>query len=214
MTTDMTNAELVATYVQLLIIEYSDPNNQPNALATIAMLANEAIANQVVGQVGAGFSINGSYGQTIAQGVQLNILAQWVGAQRILPGYIPPNEYYGFEDTTGSYVPTIGGMGDVTVGPPSDFWDSTSQIAGSYTLSDGEMIELIEYLAAVNNAYLSVENVDNILYEFFGNLVTVTESAVMQVTYTDSPSDSGTLFGIINYLDAFPHPAGVAVEVT
>lgn len=206
-----TNSEIVATYLALLIFEYNDPNNTPNAIATINLLATEAIANQVVGQVGAGFSINGVYNQTIAVGTQLNIMAQFVGAERVLPNYAPGLTFYGFEDTTGPYVPTIGGMGDTTVGIPVDYWESTNQTVGSYTLSDGEMINLILFLAAVNNAYLSVENVDNILFEFFGNLVTMTETSPMEITYTDSPSDTGTLFGIINYLNAFPHPAGVEV---
>lgn len=210
----MTNAELIATYVQLLIIEYSDPNNQPNALATIALLAEEAIANQVVGQVGAGFSITGVYGQSLAQGVQIDILAQFVGAQRDLPGYPASSfTYFGFEDTRSSYDPTIGGFGDTTVGIPTDYFEDTRNPGGSgtYVQTDAQLIELILYLAAVNNAYLSVENVDNILFEFFGNYVTMTESATMQVTYADSGSDPGTLYGIVKYFNAFPHPAGVEV---
>lgn len=207
----MTNADLVQTYVDLLIIEYSDPNNQPKALATIAMLADTAIANQVVAQVGAAYSITTLYGQTIAQGVQLDVLAQFVGAQRNLPNYSPTLTYYGFEDTTIAFDPSIGGMGDVTVGEPTDFWISTDTVLGTYVLSDGEMVQLILYLAAVNNAYLSVGNVDDILFQFFGSFVTMDETAVMQVTYTEDPGDPGTLFGIVEYLGAFPHPAGVEV---
>jgi|SRR5579864_300743 len=209
----MTNAELVATYVALLIIEYSDPNNQPNALATIALLANEAIANQVVGQVGSGFALTNIYGQSVAQGVQLNILGQFVGAQRDLPGYPPtPFTFFGFEDTQVPYNPAIGGFGNTTVGIPTDYFEDTRNAnSGTYVQSDAQMIQLIEFLAAVNNAYLSVENVDNILFEFFGTFVTVTESATMQITYADSPSDTGTLYSIVKYFNAFPHPAGVQV---
>lgn len=207
----MTNADLVATYVALLIIEYADPNNQPKALATIGMLANVAIANQIVGQVGSAYSITTLYGQSLAQGVQLDLIAQFVGAPRVLPNFIPSGAFYGFQDTTVPYDPTIGGMGDTTVGPPSDFFASTDQIVGEYTLSDGQMIQLILFLAAVNNAYLSVADVDEILFDFFGTYVTVTETAVMQITYADDPADPGSLYGIVKYLNAFPHPAGVQV---
>lgn len=208
----MTNDELTQTYVDLLIIEYSDPNNQPNALATIALLADEAIANQVVGQVGSAYSITTLYGQTLAQGTQLDVLAQFVGAQRELPGYNPSVVYFGHQDTTGVYSASIGGYGSVATGmPPTDYWLSTNQVNGSYTLSDAQMVALILYLAAVNNAYFSVSDVDAILYEFFGTYVTVEETATMQITYTQNPSDPGTLYGIVDYLSKFPHPAGVQV---
>lgn len=209
----MTNAELVQTYVDLLIIEYSDPNNQPKALATIGLLANEAIANQVVSQVGAGFALTNIYGQTVAQGVQLNTMGQFVGAERFLPGYPPSSTvFFGMQDTTGSYSATIGGLDDVFTGSVSGgFWNSPNQITGTYVLNDAQMILLIQYLATVNNAYLSVSEVDEILFNFFGIYVTVAESATMQITYTESLSDPGTLYGIVKYLGALPHPAGVKV---
>jgi len=213
----MTNAELVQTYVALLIIEYSDPNNTPNAIATITMLANEAIANQIVGQVYSGFSLTGAYGQPVAQGVQLNILGQFVGAMRFLPTYNPSILLFGMQDTTGSYNPDAGGYDDSSSAtPPTDYWDSTTQTFGSgYTLSDAQMIQLIQFLAEVNNAYLSLQVIDEILFDYFGPYVTVAEGAPnsLVLTYTQSASDPGTLFGIVNYLDAFPHPAGVAVDV-
>ena len=207
----MTNEELIQTYVDLLIIQYADPNNQPNALATIALISGEAIANQVVGQVGNAYSISTIYGQSVAQGVQLNVLGQFVGAQRNLPGYASTLNYFSLADTTTPY--TTYGFGDTTTpsSPPTDLFADTTAVTGTYVLTDGEMIQLILYLAESNNAYLSVEVVDNILFEFFGSYVTLTDNQNMSVTYTDSGSDPGTLFGIVNYLNAFPHPAGVEV---
>lgn len=210
----MTNAQLVATYVQLLIIEYNDVNNQPNAIATINLLATEAIANQVVSQVINGFSLNGVYGQMQAQGVQLNILGQFVGAQRFLPTYNPSITFFGMQDTTTIFNPAAGGYGDATSAtPPLDYWDSTNQTFGSgYTLSDAQMVQLINYLAELNNLYLSVSEVDELLFDFFGVYVTVAETAAMHITYTESVGDPGTLWGIVRYLGAEPHPAGVQVS--
>lgn len=205
----MTNDALIQTYVDLLIIQYSDPNNQPKAMATISLQAGTAVAQQIVGQVGNGYSITTLYGQTLAQGVQLNVLGQFVGAERTLPGYNPASVYFGMQDTTGAYSAAIGGYADVTGAAPTDYWNSTNQTTGSYTLSDAEMVQLILYLAAANNAYMSLSVVDEILFEFFGTYVTVSESAVMQVTYTQNGSDPGTLYGIVKFLVAFPQPAGV-----
>lgn len=203
----MTNPQLVATYVALLIIQYADPNNQPKALATIQMLANEAIASQIVSAVGTGFVLAG------AQGVQLNVLGQFVGAQRNLPGYNPSITFFGQQDTVAGFNASIGGYGDASSGtPPTDYWNSTIGVGGTYVLSDAQMLQLIEFLAAVDNAYLSLQAIDNILFEFFGTFATVAETAAMQLQYTDSVSDPGTLYGIVKYLNAFPHPAGVTVS--
>lgn len=208
----MTDGDLIQTYVDLLIIQFSDPSNQPKALATIALQATVAIANQIVGQVAAAYSISTIYGQALAVGDQVDVLAQFVGAQRVLPNYLPPGSFYGFQDTSTTYDPTIGGMGDTTIGPPLDFWQSTNQVIGEYTLSDGLLIQLILYLAASDNAFLSVSVVDDIFFEFFGTFVTVDESVPMVATYTDGAGDpNANLFGIIKYLNAFPHPAGVEI---
>ncbi|MDE2019602.1 MAG: DUF2612 domain-containing protein [Patescibacteria group bacterium] len=209
----MTNEELAQTYVALLIIQYADPNNQPNAAATINMLATEAIANQVVDQVLNGFALSTIYGQTPAVGAQLNILGRWVGAQRVLPGYSISNLYFGQQDTTGTFNPDTGGYGSVNSPYPTDYWDSTDQSEGSYTLSDSEMIELIQYLASVNNAYLSVSAIDSILYASFGAYVTLTEGS-MELTYNHLAGDPGTLYGIVKYLSVLPHPAGVEVTAS
>lgn len=208
----MTDAELIATYVALLIIQYSDPDQQPKAMATIALQAGVAIAQQIVGAVGSAYSITTLYGQSLAQGVQLNVLAQFVGAQRFLVGY-PLSSFtlFGFEDTRVAFDPSVGGFGDTRIGVPDDHFADTRLISGTYTLTDAEMVELILYLAAKNNAYLSVSVVDDILFEFFSVYVTVEETGDMQITYTEDPADPGTLYGIVQYLGAFPHPAGVEV---
>ncbi|MDD5301496.1 MAG: DUF2612 domain-containing protein [Elusimicrobia bacterium] len=210
----MTDAELVATYVKLLPIQWSGPAT-PKAQDTIDLLATTAIASQIVGQVLDGFALTSIYGQAVAVGDQLDILGQFVGAQRVLPTYDPTLTYFGQQDTTGSYNPLTGGYGDaVAATPPTDYWLSTNQVEGSgYTLSDAQMIQLIQYLAAVNHADYTVEVIDAILYEFFGTYVTVEETAPMQLTYTQSSSDPGTLFGIVNHIGAFPHPAGVDIVV-
>lgn len=119
--------------------------------------------------------------------------------------------FFGFEDTRSSYDPSIGGFGDTTVGPPSDYFEDTRITGDTYVQSDMQLIELIEYLALANNAYLSLENIDNILFEFFGIYATVTESAVMQLTYADNVLDPGTFYPIVKYFAAFPHPMGVEV---
>jgi len=209
----MDDADLAATYVALLPIMWSGPDT-PNAQATIDLLATTAIASQIVGQVLSGFALTNIYDQVPAVGAQLNILGQFVGAQRFLPTYDPSITYFGQQDTTGSYDPSAGGFADAASStPPTDYWISTSASEGSgYTLSDAQMIQLISYLAAVNHANLTLSAIDSIFFQFFGTYVTVTEGK-MSLTYTQSASDPGTLFGIVDYLGAFPHPMGCEIVV-
>jgi hypothetical protein len=209
----MDDADLAETYVNLLPILWSGPDT-PNAQATIDLLATTAIASQIVGQVLSGFALTNIYDQVPAVGAQLNILGQFVGAQRFLPTYDPSITYFGQQDTTGSYDPSAGGFADAASStPPTDYWISTSASEGSgYTLSDAQMIQLISYLSAVNHANLTLSAIDSIFFQFFGTYVTVTEGN-MSLTYTQSASDPGTLFGIVDYLGAFPHPMGCEIVV-
>ncbi len=201
-----TNDQLVAEYVALLPMQYADPQNTPNAVATINLLATVAIASQIVGQVLNGFAL------ATAQGVQLDILGQFVGAKRVLPNYSPTITYFGMQDTTGIYDPSAGGYGSVnSPTPPSDYWLSTSAAEGSYTLSDAEMLALIRYLAAVNNTGMSVADIDNILYDSFADYVQLVDNEDMSVDYVHEAGDPGTLYGIVKFLNALPHPAGVEV---
>ena len=211
----MTDQDLVQTYVNLLPILWSGPDT-PNAQDTIDLLATVGIANQIVGQVLSGFSLTNIYSQTPAVGKQLDLIGQFVGAQRFLPTYDPSIIYFGHQDTTGSYDPQAGGFGDASSAtPPTDYWLSTTgSVGGGYTLSDAQMVQLIEYLAAVNHANFTLSAIDAILYKFFGQYVTVAETGTMHITYTQSASDPGTLFGIVTYLGAFPKPMGVEVTVT
>ena len=212
---NMTDAELIQSYVNLLIIQFANPNVQPNAAATISLLAQTAITSQIMAQVLEGFALSSAYGQTPAVGAQLDILGKYVGAVRVIPGYSPSITYFGMQDTTGSYNSAAGGYGDATQDlPPTDYWLSTNQTDGSYTLSDAEMIQLILYLAAVNNASYTVDELDSVLFQFFGNYVTMTETGPMALTYTHLAGDPGTLFGIVDYLGVLPRPAGVKLTIS
>jgi hypothetical protein len=209
----MTESDLVLTYQALLPIMWSGPNT-PKAQATIGLLAETAIGSQIVGQVFDGFALTSIYSQVPAVGRQLDIIGQFVGAQRFLPTYNLSVVYFGQQDTTGSYDPDSGGFGDASSAtPPTDYWLSTTgSIGGGYTLSDAQMIQLIQYLTAINHANFTVSEIDAILFRFFGPYVVASEGP-MQITYTQSASDPGALFGIVSYLSAFPRPAGVEVVV-
>ncbi len=81
-----------------------------------------------------------------------------------------------------------------------------------YALNDDEMCRLTQFKALVQSELLSMENVDDILFEFFADNVAVFEDGDMHITYIDLISDTDTLFTIANATKSLPRPAGVRLD--
>ena len=201
----MTVQELIDYYSNLLIIQYK---TLPNASSTIALLTSQVIADMIYQQVLNGFDLSSAIGN------QLDILADYVGLQRAIPGFAP--SFSSFQFPSYSDGPTgFGGFGDYSdTSAPPDFWRSYSTATGAYVLSDGQLRSLITYLVTLRNSDYSNSSIDNLFSTFFGQYATVTDGEDMTVTYThDATNDPNQLFAIVNYLGLLPRPAGVTVTV-
>lgn len=203
----MTPAEIAEYYQGLLIMQYSQ---LPKAVATINLLATELIADNVYQQVMDGFDIE------TAVGAQLDILATYVGAQRQVFGVIASRNYFqmpAYEDpnadTSFGYIEYGDDINLV------DWYYLTYEDANQpvYFLNDSELRRFIQYLAALHASDHSLENLDDILFKFFGNNVTMTDNMDMTIDYTHNPLDLDTLFTIVAGTGNLPHPAGVEINV-
>lgn len=200
----MTDQELIAYYVNLLVIQYKQ---LPNATGTIQALATEVVANQIYSQVLNGFDINTAIGN------QLDAIAEYVGAPRRIAAYNPSVPYFAFPPYAGPTPPDIGFAFYADVTDPVDFWLSYTTSATTYVLTDGQLRSLILYLIAVHASNHTMSSIDLILQEFFGQYCVLTDNMDMSITYTHQLSDPSLLFSIVNQLNFLPHPAGVAVNV-
>lgn len=200
----MTPDQLVQYYLGLLVMEYY---GLPKATGLLSAFVNQAVASMIVLQVRAAFNL-----QT-ATGKQLDCLGQLVGAQRAVPGYTPGVSNFSLprysDVNAGNYI------GLTRYGStPSGHWRRYSDLVTAYIMADGVFAQFIQFLVAVRASDYSVEDLDAIFFEFFGNYVTITDNGNMTVTYHHNPADPGVLWGVLNYLGLLPHPAGVGVIVT
>lgn len=83
----MTNEELVEYYKDLLIIQYA---NKDNAGSMVSLFVSAAMLYEVICDVRDGFDIE------TAKGKQLDIIAKYVGAKRIVTGIDFFRDYFGF----------------------------------------------------------------------------------------------------------------------
>lgn len=200
----MTPAQLVQYYVNLLIMQYY---GLPNATGTIAAFVNQSVADLIVLQVRTAFSL------ATATGKQLDCLGQIIGVQRQVPGYLPSIPEFSMpryaDPDAGTYI----GFARYAGLQPSGHWARYTDSPTQYVMTDGIFSQFIQFLIAVRASNYSLQALDDIFYDFFGDLVTITDNLNMTMTYTHQSSDPSPLFGILEYLNFLPHPAGVGYTV-
>ena len=212
----MTTDELIQYYVNLLVIEYK---TLPNATATIQLLVTDVVADQIYNSVLNGFNISSTlntlYGLSTAIGAQLDVVGEYVGAQRALFGFSPTGVYMSFIPYSTSPVPANVGFAQYSDAAPSvDFWLSYSASSGAtYTLTDGQMLQLINYYIALHACDHTNYSIDQIIAQFFAPYLSLTDNGNMTITYTHNTADPNILFNIVGFNNALPRPAGVNVLI-
>ncbi len=201
----MTPAELQTYYQQLLIMEYF---GLPKATGTIGAFCSQSIADMIVMQVRAGFSL------ATATGMQLDAVGELIGARRQVPGFEPGTAEFAMppydDGAAGSYI----GFALYTGLDPSGHWARYTDIETAYVMTDGQFAQFIRFLVAVRASDYSLKALADIFFAFFGLLVVITDNMDMTMTYThDATNDPGVLFAILDYLDLLPRPAGVEAIV-
>lgn len=209
----MTTQDLIEYYVDLLIMQYA---TQPNAQATIAAFVAQEINDQIYTTVASSFNFALSpigIQPDSAIGVQLNAIATYRGAQRIYYGFAG-NNYYEWADAQDMSTYANPGMMDAA-DPSAVTWyfltaENTQQPI--YSLSDAQLYMLTQFRALTQSSFLSIEDIDDILFEFFGNNVALVDNENMTILYVALTSDSDPFFGICAISQSLPRPAGVLAQ--
>lgn len=201
-----TAEELVTYYQNLLIIQYK---RSVKAFQNIGVLSEQVVADLLYLQVQNAFDLN------TAIGAQLDILGAYVGARRFLANFSSTNTFMAFPFYADAGAGIVVGFSQYAdVNPPVGYWRLYSTVDTSLVLTDGQLSDLIKYLIAVHASDMSNSSIDEILVEFFGSYVTLTDGEDMTLTYThDATNDPFQLFEIINFMNALPSPAGVTINV-
>lgn len=199
----MTTDDLIAYYVGLLIIQYI---NKPRAAATVTSIVNVLVGSQIIQQVEDGFDLD------TAIGVQLDAIGTYRGASRNIVGLNLGLQYFTFPAYADSVVSVLGFAEYTDTVDP--FWYFATYADSSTLLTDPDFRLFIQYLCGLQSLDLTMMDIDNFLFEFFGSYVTLVDNENMTITYSDNVADPSKLFKIVNYTGNLPHPAGVAVNVS
>ena len=204
----MTTAEILSYYADQLIVQF---RGKPKATAHVKAVASELVADQLYTKVRDSFDLD------VAAGDQLHVLGKYTGTPEVIYTLNPSKKFMDFPTYADANASTSQGFANY-----SDFEDDILDLFLSYSdisdvgyeLNDEEFRNLTKFLAAVNGSTLGVGEIDAILLETFGVVVTMIDNGDMTVTFNQDPSDTSSLFAIAKAANAFPRPAGVSLLYT
>lgn len=204
----MTTDDLILYYKSLLIAQYV---TKSKALATVGAVVTEVIADQV------SLTVKDSFNLDTAEGNQLDAIGTYRGLIRFVYGLILTKEFFMLHSYVDSNPTTWRGF--ATYGQSDSdivyFFIRYQDItAVTYRMTDSEFRSVIKFRAAIQSSYLSVADIDNILFQFFGVYSTMTDNGDMTITFNDSPSNPSQIFNLVNQSKSLPKPAGVSYTVT
>lgn len=217
MASQVTFDQLIAYYVNLLIIQYSG-GNQPKAQAHITLLAYMMMAADVYSDVENGYNIDPSLGNT-AVGVQLDVIGKYLGVDRFFTALDLIN-YFGLiiysEDPSSlpTSPPVFGACTYATFGVPS--YNGTllynDIITSENALNDTDFLLLLQFMAIINNINYSAGNIDAALWKIFGPKMWAETVGQMAMTYF-IVGPVTTLLNTMIFKKLLPAPTGVLINI-
>lgn len=192
----MTADELIDYYKNLLIAQYA---TKTRARATVGAFVGEAVASDIQNQVRGAFDLD------TAVGAQLDILGTYIGVSRLVYGLIPgktffalpayaddPDDFYGF----------------------AEYADTDEQVtwyyltypdlnAAVYTMDDEKYRQVLKYTAKLRSSPMGIADIDDLLMEFFGADIIMTEGGqyFQFAEYADADEDVSS-YGFAPYSQA------------
>lgn len=201
-------AQLVAYYQSLLIIQY---NQQPNAKATIGLLATLALASNIIQQVENAFNITGD---NIAVGAQLDIIGKYVGVDRFY-SELSLTDYFalvGYSEAGAlPSSPPRFGLSTYATFSAGDYNGTLLYgdiIAANNMLTDATFLTLIQFAIILNNSNFSYGTIANLLYEFFGTEIRAESLGNMTIEFFVSAALTPLIQAVIAK-GLLPTPIGV-----
>jgi len=201
----MTNQELVDYYVNLLIEQY---RTLERARATVGAFVEQAVADQIIPLV------KSSYELTTAVGAQLDILGKYVGVSRFIKGLDFTREFFAMPDYSDPDPGSYAGFYAYSDTPIVNFWARYTDFVTVYRMNDAEMLKLIRLKILLNKSDHTLQDIDNIIDEFFGTDCEVIDGEDMTITYAFEPTSTDTFIKIVAFVGALPRPSGAEIIIT
>jgi hypothetical protein len=204
----MTNLELLEYYKQLLILQY---RTQTKAPEHIKALIKVIMIFELLVDIENGFSVDGSIG------VQEDIIAKYIGVNRIITGTAFTRNYWGYceyGDVSPFDFYSYCKYGDIAPDVQMRRYEESSQ--SLYTLTDEELRFCMRMKIIQNNSNHSAKEIDELIYRYFPTYAIFSDfidRGNMAIAYIFNES----LQRIVNILiseELLPKPAGVAITVS
>jgi hypothetical protein len=199
------NAALVKYYADLSIIQYAD---KPKARAFMENLLGALICYDLAVSVRDGFNLE------TAIGVQLDIIAKYVGVSRVITGTSFARSYFGFAeygDTTPFDFYGFTEYGDAPEDVQYRNYKESSQ--SIYSLNDTELRIIIKLAILRNNSNASVKDIDTLLDALFGSEVYYIDRMNMTVVSYMLSTAYQRIFNIAKSSGLLPNPAAVGTSL-
>lgn len=212
----MTLAELIAYYVNCLIIQYA---GLPNASASIALIAGTILSDNVVSEIEAAYNIEADLGAT-AVGPQLDVIGKYVGVNRYFSA-VNYGDYFA--------MVTYSQHAALPTSPPAFGFETYATFASDYdyngtliyediitsqnALSDASFLTLILLAILRNNSNFSNDSIDTLMWNTFGAAIRPEEGTnTMTMFYFISGQSTTTVQAIIAK-KLLPKPMGVGLGI-
>ena len=199
--------QIIDYYGNLLIVQYHD---KPKAQATIAAVVEAMLANGVF------FDVLNGYNIDTAVGVQLDVLAKYIGVDRfytrqILDGYFSFSSY---DETPYDYEHGIGFSTYADYDTKDGKWLSYQDVINTQlTLSDDDFRTILKLKIIQNNSNHSRKSIDDSMFAFFGNTVVPSSDGNMMMTYTVL-GELTSIVAVAIQKQVLPVPIGVGLSIT
>lgn len=201
----MSNADLVDYYLDLLILQY---RGKPNAMAIMRVFLEAMVFFETIIAVENGYDIN------TAVGAQQDLLGKILGIDRVITGTAFDRTYFGLmrygENPATSQFGRFARYGT----PLDNQFLRYGEIRESrFSLNDVEFRNALVFKAAQNVSSHSVAEIDNLLFDFYGNDVVMDDNFDMTMTFS-FPASEQRLALILQSENLLPRPAGVEALLT
>ena len=202
---DELKQQLIDYYTNLLIVQY---HSKPKAKATIELLVEEALVNNIL------FDIRDAFDIETAVGAQLDILGKYIGVDRNYTGQTFPADKLALID----YSETPPYDNKVGISDYSDFDTKAGSmltyseiLSTTQILGDEDYRMLLKLKILQNNINHSHKEIDDGLFKFFGSDVIADSDGNMEMVYF-VPSNASTLILVAVQKDVLPKPIGVGLD--
>ena len=197
-------------FSNLLILQYK---NKPKAKATIETLVEKTFGD-VSGKIFP-IEVQNSYNLDEAVGKQLDIIGKYIGYDRTLA--FPIGNNFVYEEYDESINPDKGYSEYFEEKDTYPYAEYRYSNYDYYSISDVAYRSVLKMISLLKNKSLSLGNIDEVLYEVFGNNIYVVDGN-KQIEY----HISSTLYQSLNTQDKlntffnkyFPRPMGCSITIT